>query len=548
MKGLSLNTNNEKSKLIASVDPLVFGPLLNKEELVEFVNASDFGHFHLSANSILELEESIAIAADEDDMTTITQIIGELKEVAVSIALSEDNMECTASISATSGSMLPNINAVKEQLKTAGVKRGVSEKRIRQLLQMALDNASDKPVKIVVAKGLPPRKGKDSIIKPTVPNAIDRILAPQESNDSKVDMRNLGDILSVDARQVVAKRTAPTKGRSGFTVTNKKLPAPPGEWKVIKLGANTAISEKNENTIIATVSGQPKFKNNVMNVDDTFTSKGVNVGTGNIKYNGAVVVNGDITEQMQVVADGDVTVNGFVESALIRAGGDIIITQGATGKMNIEDCQLIAGGSIFIQHGQGLDIVSGKDIHIAKQLAYSKVKCRGEIIVGSGESPMGNLFASSIICHKTVRAGSVGAVSGSQLTIDFSEGYNVLAHRAEALADLFNTLSNANADHEIKIAALNSRHIPAQLKKKLATLTNELDSERILLNWLRLAKEEMTQKKQDYEMHARIIANKELFPGVVVKLNKKMWKAEKEYQRCRIILENGAWLYDPLTQ
>ena len=86
-----------------------------------------------------------------------------------------------------------------------------------------------------------------------------------------------------------------------------------------------------------------------MTVDDTFQTKGVNVGTGNINYEGAVLVNGDVTESMQVIAKGDVTINGFVESAVIRAGGDIIITEGAMGKMHEEDCQLIAKGSVFVQ-------------------------------------------------------------------------------------------------------------------------------------------------------------------------------------------------------
>lgn len=547
MKGLTLSTNQEKTELIATIDPLIFGPIFDKEAFLDYFENSEFSHFKISADNILQLSDKVDIAASHNDLDTITAKIGELKPIELSVALSKNQMECSLSLESPSNGIVPKVTDVIALLKSNDVVRGISKKRIRQLLQTAIDSKAGTQHKQIVAKGLAPRNGKDSHIVALVPNAIDRVLAPREVSHNKVDMRNFGEILSVKPQQIIAKRLAPSDGRKGFTVTNKIIDAEPGKWREIKLGANTAVSQTNENMIVATLSGQAKFENQCMSVDDTYISKGVNVGTGNIKYDGAVVVNGDVTENMQIIAEGDVTVNGFVESAYIRSGGDIIITQGATGKMNIEDCQLIANGNVFIQHAQGLDVIAGKNVTVAKQLAYSKVKCRGSVTVGNIDKPMGNLFASSISCYKGVRAGSVGAVSGSLLSIDFSEGYNTLIHRSEALSELLSTLSCSNADHEEKLLALKSRHIPASLKQKLANLNNELESERVLLNWLRLAKQELIAQKSAYEVSARIIANKELFPGVMVKLNNKMWKSEKEYQRSRIILENDAWLFDPIV-
>lgn len=547
MKGLTLSAADNNSQLIASVDPLLLGPIFDKEAFVEWFEASEFSHFKLSADALLELSERVELASENQDLSIIEITIGEVQSPDINVTLSNDKMTCQLSIETPHSGILPSISNIINDLKNAGITRGISEKLIHQLIQTAIDAKPGTVHSAEVARGLPPRVGKDSSIVPLVPNAIDRVLAPMQVDNNKVDMRNFGEVLSVKPKQIIAKRLAPTKGRTGFTVTNQVIGAKPGKWKNINLGANTAISSSNENNIIATIVGQAKFQNACMSVDDTFITKGVNVGTGNIKYEGAVVVNGDVTENMQVIAQGDVTVNGFVESALIRSGGDIIITEGATGKMNIEDCQLIANGNVFIQHGQGLDIIAGKNVNVAKQLAYSKVKCRGGITIGNIDNPMGNLFASTINCYKAVRAGSVGAVSGSVLTIDFSEGYNTLIHRFEALSELYKTLSSSNADHEVKIAALKSRHIPAFLKQKLATLSDELESERLLLNWLRLAKNELLGKRSAYETQARVVANKELFPGVIVKLNKKMWKAEKECQRCRIILEKDSWLYEPMA-
>ena len=360
-------------------------------------------------------------------------------------------------------------------------------------------------------------------------------------------MRNLGDILCVPAKTAVAKRQAPSKGRIGYTVSGDALTPEEGEWKEAKLGSNTAFKPQDENIIIATVTGQPKFENGVMTVDDTFQTKGVNVGTGNINYEGAVLVNGDVTESMQVIAKGDVTINGFVESAVIRAGGDIIITEGAMGKMHEEDCQLIAKGSVFVQHGQGLNITAGKNLNVRKQLAYSKVKCQGKVTIGEPDKPQGNLFASEIHLGNTLSAGTVGAISGSALTIDFSDGINQLNTRYDAILASLKQLRENNFDHEVKLREIHSRHIPNSLLSQVEKIDSAFESEKHLLNWLEDIETELRQAKIDYEINARVVANKELFHGVTVKQNKRNWRSEKDYKRSVVRLVGGKWTYEPLV-
>src|SRR5690606_36649932 len=145
----------------------------------------------------------------------------------------------------------------------------------------------------------------------------------------RVDMRHLGDVICVKAGTPLLRRTPPSQGRTGFTVRGESLQPTPGEWLTLKPGSGSLISPDDENLLLAEIAGMPKFNNGDMWVDETFVCKGVNVGPGNSNYDGAVIVNGDVTEKMIITDSGDVTINGFVESAIIQAGGDIIITQGA---------------------------------------------------------------------------------------------------------------------------------------------------------------------------------------------------------------------------
>lgn len=545
MKGVSFTVDQSQTSLMATIDTLMLDEVPSIEMFEQYVDSSEFRGFKIDKDAILSIVEQLRQAELDASDTVIKQSIAHLPTADFSFEISSDEMSATLTLTKGLNNSVPTIKEIQLLAASQGIKRGLSKKRITNLLDKLIDEKPGATLSEDVAFGLPPRNGRNSYIMPLVPNALDRVLTPQATESGKVDMRNLGEIISVGEHMPVAKRMPPSKGRIGKTITGLDIEPIAGEWQDIKLGENTAISDSDLNVIVSIASGQPKFENGIMSVDDTYTCKGVNVGTGNINYQGSVIVNGDVTESMEIVATGDITINGFVESAMVRAGGDIIITQGATGKMQDEDCRLIANGNIFVQHGQGLDVICAKNLNVGKQLAYSRIKCKGNINIGKGDNPNGSIFASTVNTYGTIRAGTVGAVSGSALNIDFSEGLALLEKRHDSLSELLRDLTKNNANHEIKVANLNHRIIPANLKQKLNSLNDHLTAERILLNWVRDAKTELESKIEQYETNARIVANKELFPGVTIKLNKAVFRAEREYQRVKIVSHRRKWTVEP---
>ena len=547
MKGVTLTINKAAKQLIATIDPLLVDDFLQPEVIEAFIHASEYKQFFILNNAIASLCEQSNAAKKSKNLEELNQAVGEIRDASVTVTVSNDQMSVEMTIESPYSGSVPTYEELLALLRQKGVNRGVSKKRMKNLLFQASEADSGIEFTDIVAIGLPAKDGKPSRLKSLFPNALDRILQPQEAGNNKVNMRNLGDILCVQAKVAVAEREPPGKGRAGYTVTDSPLSPNKGQWIPIKLGANTSISPQDENIILAEVSGQPKFENDIMNVDNTFQTKGVNVGTGNINYDGAVIVNGDVTESMEVIAKGDITINGFVESATIRAGGDIIITEGAMGKMNEEDCKLHAKGSVFVQHGQGLDIVAGKNLNVRKQLAYSRVKCGGIVTIGEPDRPMGNLFASTIQCGSTLYAGTVGAVSGSSLIVDFSESVNTLNARYEAILTSLKQLRENNFDHQVKLRELHAKHIPNGLLNQLNKIDSVFESEKHLLKWLETVEQDLRQAKIDFEKNARVVAYKELFPGVSIKMNKRHWRSEKEYLKSVVSLEDGKWQHTPLV-
>lgn len=548
MKGLTLSTNTASGQLIATVDPLLVDDIYQPQEIETFIQSTEYSNYFIIINGLAALCEKVNAAKNADSLEEQTELIGEIRDADIKVEIADNQLSAELIILSPFAGTTPSRDELFEILNQQGVVRGVSKKRIDSLLLDVSTAPSGCEFKNVIAKGLPAKDGKPSAVKPLFPNALERILQPQDAGDNKVDMRNLGDILCVQANAIVARRHPPTIGRIGFTVSGKPLLPKEGEWRNIKLGVNTAINPSNENEIIATVTGQPKFTKGTMAVIDTFESKGVNVGTGNIHYEGAVIVNGDVTESMQIVAKGDVTINGFVESATIESGGDIIITEGAMGKMNEEDCKLIARGSVFVQHGQGLDIVTKKNLNVRKQLAYSRVKCAGTVTIGEQDNPMGSLFASSLQIGSTLYAGTVGAVSGSALNIDFTESVNQLNTRYDSVLASLKQLRENNFDHEVKIRELKSKHIPSSLMNELDKVQTIMESEKHLLNWLEGVEDDLRDAKENFDNNAKLVVFKQLFPGVSLKMNNRNWRSEKEYLKSVVSLTGGKWQYNPLVK
>lgn len=550
MQGVTLTVDEKDTYLELSIEPALVEAKLDANSLHELINNSEFKQFFIFDESIIETLSNYKNSAKNHSSEIIFKRIGERRHTKVKCSIVEGELSAIMSLTCGYAGKIPTLNTLKKTAKKAGIVRGLGHKRLSTLLAQVKNAASGEVFEEVIARGLPPRNGRSSRLNPLVKNALERILRPQESGTHSVDMRNLGDIICVKAGTELLRRMPPSEGRAGFTVTGVELVANAGEWLTFKPGDGTVISPHDENLLLAEISGMPKFQDQKMWVDDTFICKGVNVGSGNVKYDGAVLVNGDVTENMCIEATGDVTINGFVESASIKAGGDIIITEGGMGKVNdsntVYSTTLNAKGSIHIQHGQGLDINCNGSVTVGRQLAHSRIVCRGEVTVGPVDKPNGNLFACNIKSHKKISAGTFGAVSGSNLSIDFSDGFNSLLERKETLDELLRKIRENYVRHKGRMSIIASKFVPEDMKHQVNEAKVLFKNETKLLEWLEDKALTMTMDKEQYQQDMMLVANKRIYPGVVVKLNNRTWRAEREYDRTKVFFHDHKWNWEPL--
>jgi uncharacterized protein (DUF342 family) len=550
MRGITLQVDETDQYLDISITPSLIQKMVEANDIFELVQKSEFKYFFIFDENIIDVVSSYKSAKKNNISSIIEQRIGERRDCEIKCRIVEDQLSAYITITSGCAGNLPSVKSLRDILNSFGIKRGISNKRLISLVQKTTHAFPGEVFEELIAKGLTPRVGKPSKLKPLVQNTLDRILKPQSLGSARVDMRNLGAIICVQKGAEILRRMPPTDGRSGFTVGGNVIDAKPGEWIKFKPGDGTVISDDDENLLLADILGMPKFKDQKMWVDNIFTCKGVNVGSGNVNYDGSVLVNGDVTEKMEINASGDVTVNGFVESATIHAGGDIIITEGAMGKVNDSGTEystsLTSKGSVHVQHGQGLDINCNGNVTVGRQLAYSRINCRGKVSVGAIDKPNGNIFACTVKCQDSVTAGTLGAVSGSNLNIDFSEGFNTLLERKDTLDELLKKIKQNNNRHSERINIINSKFIPQDMQLRVDEANQLLQNETQLLDWLETKSKEMLKAKEQYQTDIQLIANKRVYPGVVVKLNNRTWRADREYDRANICFHGHQWHVEPL--
>jgi uncharacterized protein (DUF342 family) len=551
MQGVNLKLDESQSQLRVVINTSGLLQAIAIDDIKKYIRASRFASYFLEHIALEAVIAKANLDFESNVVNEYQETIGFAKDAEYQVVLSKDKMSAELIITAPYAGKLHTVAELINICKEQGINRGLSKKRIAEALAHCRSLLPGDKYAVVVAKGLPPKAGQPTTLVQLVPNILERVLRPHINDNDVADMRNLGDIVSVLSGTPIARIKPETKGRDGFSVDGKAIKAKPGKKQTFKLDANVIASETDPNLIVAEKTGMPSFAGTKIKVDDVFSSKGVNVGTGNIDFNGAVVINGDVADKMRIIAKGDVTINGFVESAYIETTGDIVITQGAAGQsvsaQAPPNCVLRAQGNITIANAQGCDIHCEGDLHIFKQLAFSHVHCQGAIYVGKNKDKAeGILIGCQIACRGDICAGVIGATSGSHIVIDFSEPLSRLTAGNEELHKMAAQVKRNVEQHSAQLARLEGRKVPEELAPKVVKLESALRKEQQLYAWIQEKLADQQAMRDALPKFLRVTAAHTLHSGVSIKYQQHQWRSEREFGPMQIQFGEEKWQAEPV--
>ena len=477
-------------------------------------------HDEVANFTALVNEKIDEIEKGEFETADVGHKIAELRDAELTVTLSPDKMVGRLKIVSAYGGEMPSIDDVKTACKLQGVRFGLKRSKVEKLLEKGFDAAPGEIFEGDIAFGLEPKHGKNAYFKPLVELFSDKLRKPAEKEGGKVDLRDLGDIETVKPGQKIYQKIPLTDGKPGRNILGDDLPPTPGKDAELELSQGTIIDERDPNILVASREGLARVIDERMEVDNVYTISELTPKQGHIKFNGTVIISGDVSPEMRVVATGDVVVGGFVESASIRCQGEITVIAGASGKLlepeqpgRQYNCLLEAGNRVNIAFANQIDIRAKRDVFVHKQLSHCNVVA-ASLRVGQGTKANGKLIGGNIEVSKGIEVGHLGAPAGADTRISMNRTYKVFKQKEDMLWEKIHPLSEEQDKLKDKLKMLMSNEQKQELKMKIAKLSKQVSK-------LSYQRKRIIQRRRDYMDVIEIHVNHTLYNGTLVEFGGK---------------------------
>ena len=375
---------------------------------------------------------------------------------------------------------------------------------------------------------------------------------PHIDDSGRAHYNEITQFVTVQANEPLIRKLPPTEGKAGQNIKGEVIPPTPGESVMfnIKL-AGTKISPDDPDVLIAEIYGQPVFVEDGAIVESTITVENVDHNTGNIEFDGSVMVTGNVTTGMKIDAEGDVIISGMVEEATtINAGGNITIAQGVIGRGSVIDedgkpgkgiARLNCKGTLSAKFIENSYVVAGRDIEVGELIAHSDVTAKVSVTVGGKNSKRGHIMGGITRAEEFIQV----EVLGSQAAVQTKIIAGVNPEYNKALQDTRTQIETKRNEHSglqiilAKNAKQHSKNNPEMLKKIQSTL-KQLANDIEELNTLKEKQEEEMERLN----HAKITVNRKAFNCVEITVANHQQKLVEETNGGTYKIQDGELAFE----
>ena len=322
---------------------------------------------------------------------------------------------------------------------------------------------------IVVARGTEPVPPQDAIIEYTYKQQNDI-----DPDSIRIDHYEVYGISSVQMGTVLARKVPAQAGEPGIDVYGRPIHVPQPKDRSIKCGKGVELSLDGL-TATASIAGLPHLNGDILEVLPMLELKSdADISTGNIRFDGAVLIHGNVHDNVKVESiSGTVYVGGLVSGATIRSLGTIVV------RKNVVSSFLQAGGKSIV--------------HIRLMAILNRIKAQLEKLE----------TAFRTIVRHSPPSTNESALLEHLIDLKFSH----LLRETELLSDFFSEIAQ---ELEPKLHEAVARII-VHFGPKRARGTLSLETVRRLLETLAAEEEDlMRAASQDADIRVRYIQNSHL--------------------------------------
>ncbi|GAB6098872.1 FapA family protein [Halanaerocella petrolearia] len=485
------------------------------------------------------LNEKEIVDVDYEAVTETLSLDGEKVKIAerkpeldrdaeIDIEISDDKLTAHLNYFPPLGGKELTAQDIIAQVKEAGIVFGIKEEEFKSQF-----NPEEELKSFIIAKGKEATAGKDGRVD------LKFDLNRQEKNvnlreDGKADFYNLNRIINVAPEEILAEKIPAEPGEPGRTVTGEEISPEPVEEADLSAGENVEVSQ-NGKLLKSIIEGQVVYNNGEISVSQVHEiNDDLDLSTGNVDFNGSVIIKGDIKDGMVVEAGGNVEVGGSVYNAKIDAGGQVVIKKGFVGG---NQSMIQAQGDIqakFVENGQ---IETEEKLEVRDAIMHSNVDALNEVIVEQGK---GLIVGGKVRAGKEIRANRIGSNLGTEteiivgVTPRLRDEYNMTEESFKKKTDeLDRIIKDINQLKKMKNRL-------GDLPAKKQQLLNELIKQRFSLSEeledLEKQKKELSAQLEENN-EARIKVKDRVHPGVKITIGEQSRKIDKEEQNMQYYLD-----------
>ncbi|PJZ24494.1 polymerase [Leptospira hartskeerlii] len=394
-------------------------------------------------------------------------------------------------------------------------------------LQTSTARMDFSPISFVVAQGFPPVKGEDGWVKFYHPQA-QRV---KIGEDGHADYRNIERYIYVKAGEKLATLFEGIPGKPGMDVFGKPIAPPPIKRPKLTIGKN--VQEKglvHENKPLveyfATCNGAIFSTESSITVSQELQiDSNVGLGTGNINYDGNVLVKGDVEAATSIKTQGNLMVKGNVESSDLVIARDLEVSGGIKGDgKNV----IKIGGHLYAKFIENAEIEVDGDVVVEGFILNSKIHSLGNVIL-NGSS--GNLVSSTVSTYM----GLTCATLGSQAELDVTVELGFHFRNEKSFQDLTKRLQVAEKEIEkivpkvqqIKQMVQRSRgQIPEDKKEGYRMVFEEYNKQNKFIELVK-QKLEVLKSSRFNTGEVQLVVRKGSYKGSIIKYRRQVEKVDK---------------------
>jgi uncharacterized protein len=411
---------------------------------------------------------------------------GTLFRPSVDIRISEDKMKAFVTLhKAKKDGDGITLEDILSEIASYGIVYGLNERLIGQMpLKGVYEN------EVCIAEGKQPLNQDGVRIRynfdtnPGKPFLMDEY--------GSVNLKELNFIQNKKKGDILAETILPEKGENGTDIFGNTVFHTTGKDEDVRPGKNTRLSEDGLK-IIAEIDGNVILKNKTVHVEPVVIVENVDYETGNIDFEGSVLVNGTVLDGFSVRAGGMVQIGLSVGKVLIHSGEDVVLKAGMNG--NLEG-KIECGGDVYARFVEGTYINCKGNIFVEEAVMNSYLDVGRNLILTGRRA---EIIGGYAVVGRSIRCKKIGNGSGIRTRITMS----LDPEKMKILDDLKRKIEiNRSRMKEI------SEKVYRLEKAKTAGFKNTGEIEDAVSNYMSLEsrlKDEISVMEKDYKDAKRLL-------------------------------------------